>query len=208
MKSYTLILLVFTLQCYSQTQVKEKEKENIKFGINADIGFGNGTLSHSNYGEVSGNTISVIDKFSCHLSEKINLSTGFGIVAFKGNVMSNGMHANLSNEYLQIPLYISFKSPKFEGFSENIRYVLGLGLYGNYLYASNLSYVNSNVKDENIGWNFGVNASVGMNFKIRPKSSISLLLDGSKDITNIEKNGVTQRLNYIIGGKVNISYLF
>lgn len=194
--------------CLVSASLKSQNSDSSKFGFIGEFGFGNAQLSHSNYGKINGNSIMFSDKFLYKISDRFNLSTGIGFVIYNGNVVVNGNSNNLNNKYFQIPLNTTFSSPFYKGISENIRYVIGIGGYANYLFESNLSSALSEIKEDGIGWNFGINANVGLRFKIRPKASLSLLYELNSDLSDIEKNNIRQRINNSMGLKCNVAWYF
>lgn len=202
MKKIIILLSIVNLNLYSQSS------DSSKFGFGAEFGFCNAQLYNSNFGKVNGNVLNIANKFIFRVNDRLNLSTGVAFVYFNGNVLSNNITQNLNNQYFQIPMNATFTAPFFKGITENIRYVLGIGGYGNYLFESTLSSSTTNVTDKELGWNFGLNANVGLRFKIRPKADLNFLYDINADLSELEKNGVKQKMTYIAGLKLNLTYKF
>jgi long-subunit fatty acid transport protein len=199
---YLLIILVFT------SKINAQFIDSSKFGINAAFGVGTAQLYHSNFGNVSGNSNSLTTSIAYRFNEKISLSSGIGFQYFSGNVVQNNEHANISNDYLQIPLNFTIKSPIFDGIDKNIRFILGFGAYANYLIESKITTKSNEIKSENLGWNLGINGNCGMNFRVKKKTYVSLLIDFNKEFGNIVSNNIKQKMNYTTGLKVNVNHNF
>lgn len=199
------LILLFCLWSFS---VFSQSKDSSKIGINVSTGFGNSQLEHSSFGRLNGNYFVLTNNLIYNINEKLTISTGYELVSFNANFYHTNLNTNLNNRYLQIPLNISLKNRLSDGYSDRIRLIMGLGLKANYLSESIISTVNSESKEEYLGWNFGFNANFGLNLKIKNNANLGLLFDYNKDFNDITYNGVSQKTNYSTGFKLNLSTYF
>ncbi len=202
MKKLLIALLIVSKFSYGQFI------DSSKFGINSEIGFSVAELEHSVYGKVAGNTFQLGILASYRLNERMSLSSGLILQNFSGNIFVNNLNSNLTNQYFQFPLKFSIKSPIFKELNENIRFIGGVGAYANFMSLSSVSNSASEVKSEDIGWNMVFNVNVGMNFRVKKKSYVSLLYDLNTEIGKITKNKISQRMNYSNGFKIAVNHNF
>jgi hypothetical protein len=187
-KAISLAFALLPLICSAQEKQElttQNEKQNLYYVIKAKIGFSQLQLLNSN--TINGNVTQADFLLSSRLSDKFRLEYGFGASEFNGNTIYNNQLASVKNEYYRIPINLMYN----KAFNEKTSLIYGLGIYGNYLYKSNIT---GYLEEKNVGFNLGVSVQIGANFNLNEKLDLRIMYECQSDLTKIEKqNSIKQK---------------
>ncbi|WP_438988813.1 hypothetical protein [Polaribacter sp.] len=125
------------------------------------------------------------------LNKNFSLISGLEVMRVKGNYTSViGQHQYLLNEYLNIPISISYSKKS----SEKISLFGGFGFYSSFLLKSkNEDFFNESVSvSKNLGATFGIQSNLGLKFIINKSSYVNLAFKAKTDVYDSFKNNVQE----------------
>lgn len=167
MKKIILILCFFG----SFASMSQVEKS---FFISVSGKLGNAKFSDSEFKKLTGFVNSNEVLFGYVMSNKLSLQTGIGLVNFSNSsVISVGNFTNLDIKFLEIPLLLN--TSLWRDNSNFMQVVLGVGVFGSYLWKKRLNDFDSAIKDK---WIFGSLLNFGFDVKVNKNISVGVFVEG------------------------------
>ncbi len=183
MKKTVFLALTILFATYTFAQEEKEEKKSNKFSIIIKPKIGFGELKMDDYGSFNGFYSAFEFLVASKLSEKYHLEYGFGLSEYKANTNAQPNIGAVKNNNVFIPVNLM----RSINLNSNNSIQIGIGLYGNYLYKSEIEGL---IDDKNIDFNVGYNVQVGAEFKIANQTSFRVLLESQNDLTTLKENNV------------------
>lgn len=183
-KAFLIVSILFTTYAFSQEIKEEIKSDNLSIITKGRLGFGE--LKIDDYGSINGNYSAFEILASSKLSDKYSLEYGFGFSEFKANIATQSNVGTVQNENIYLPINIL----RNMNFNSNNIFQIGLGIYGNYLYMSEIEGL---FDEKNIDFTVGINFQVGAKFKIANETSFRVMIESQSDLTNYKVNNVEFR---------------
>lgn len=194
MKNKILLLVCFlaiSFVSFAQEDNRSKFAYGLKFGV------GNSTLENNQIGVLDGNLLALRFNVDYNLQEdsKTKLTTGLELIEFNSSFFNGTNQSRLKNEYLQIPLRLTYRLNLDK--EEKLKFIVGIGGYGNFLLRSRILELADEINTKSGGFNLGYNISTGMDYRITENTSIELMFDLMNETSSINKNGFEQKQSEI-----------
>ncbi|TBX69899.1 hypothetical protein EZL74_05645 [Flavobacterium silvisoli] len=148
------------------------EVHSTAFAIKTKLGFSQ--LEIDDYGIINGNSTQIDFAVLSKINKHLDIDYGLGYNEFNTNYFSDNKSNPIKNKYLRIPVNLIYKSQ----FSNQLIFNTGVGLFGNYLFKSNVSNV-TNQKDHYM--NMGVSVFSGIVIKVDPKVNFGIMIEGQSE---------------------------
>ncbi|MFY7666426.1 hypothetical protein [Flavobacterium sp.] len=194
MKKLVLVGIgLFGMICSSFAQEKESEKSKWSYTLQPRLGF----AKYEQSGLVTLNgTFNAFDVFLTRkIAKNLDLTSGVMFSTFDANYTLAGESARLQNDYVQIPLLLGGKISFDEKSDQNlISMRVSAGPVASFLARQENQTIAGKVKDENLGWNFGILTQLTVDFRVSDRSAVYFGLQGQSDFTRIEDNGSENKI--------------
>lgn len=148
------------------------EVHSTAFAIKTKLGFSQ--LEIDDYGIINGNSTQIDFAVLSKINKHLDIDYGLGYNEFNTNYFSDNKSNPIKNKYFRIPVNLIYKSQ----FSNQLIFNTGVGLFGNYLFKSNVSNV-TNQKDHYM--NMGVSVFSGIVIKVDPKVNFGIMIEGQSE---------------------------
>ena len=210
MKKIFLILcgLALSFSAYSQTDTSKTDdystsmKGKLQIHTSAKLGFGQ--LNSLTYKALNGNVGIGEVLVSYGFSKSAKLMTGIGFMEFNANVFDSGSFQSLKNEYIQIPLKVSFSESLGRKSQNGTRAMLAFGLFGSYHRKSTLEGQNATITDKNLTWAVGGLIDVGVEFHVHRDVNIGI---GIESQFNNPKLGDNHKMR-VMSNMLRFTFIF
>lgn len=179
----TALILLTTIsnaQEKQEVEITNDDAPKLLYVLKAKMGFSQ--LQLFQHADINGNVIQSDFLLSSRLSNKFRLEYGIGASEFNGNSISNNQLVSVKNEYLKIPVTLMYN----EDFNKNVSLIYGIGIYGNYLYKSNIP---GYFVGKDAGFNIGASIQFGANFKINNQLDLRIMFESQNDLSKINLTG-------------------
>ena len=180
--------------------INGQEVEDKIYHLNIMSSIGSGDLTNNQVGVVNGNYLRwgvQLDTrlFKDTFLDNIFLSAGLGHSDFKGNFTVNNQSQRLQNSYIDLPIMVNFKqnlSP-----DNKLVFFISGGISVNYLYQSNLLSLTGDQNVDSKGFNIGGVGRIGFEYLFSNVYYLGIAIHDYRDFNDIEKNGISNRLNNV-----------
>lgn len=182
---FLLGLICMAQMSFSQEDVTSVDNQKGEWLVSNYIGFA--TLTAEDVFKGNANIQGGIIAKEFILNQKSSLITGVELYRATANFTdASGEQLFLRNQYIAIPVLYRMIYNR----SAKISPYLGLGIYGAYLYKSELEneVLNTDDDEKGLGFNFGIQLNLGVKFIISDDFSIALGLHSRSDLIDSYKS--------------------
>lgn len=195
MKNLKKLLLTTSLIIATSINAQDAPK-NKHYGFNGGFKVGMGTLENNQIGNLNGTVYMLEAKVFYSAFDNTKIGIGAGYLQFQSNFYDGNLNNNLTNTYLNIPLTINHRLSlhKANSTNSNLFFVVGAGMYLNYLFNTKISNLTTTLNNSNQGWNSGISAEIGFEYIFTDQVHFGLYAQNMNDLKSVDKNGLKQKL--------------
>lgn len=184
------LILLFMFFIFLNSSSAQTENENNKGEWIVTNQFGIATLEAE---KLFKTTVTVFEGTigrEFYLNKKTSLITGLELLRIRGGFYDGSNQIFLNNNSINIPLNLRF----YLSNSLPLQLYGDIGLYGSYLYQSNMQNIllDTSVDDNGFGYNFGTQLGLGLKYKLVKKLSINLGFKYKTDFASSYPNSKQQ----------------
>ncbi|TXD50604.1 hypothetical protein ES044_04340 [Polaribacter sp. IC066] len=161
----------------------EKEKKS-KFQLigTGNIGFAIVKSNHEPTYNLNSNGGEILLNYK--FSDKNGVAIGFGHTELTGNGFNTVGDFYHQRSFIKIPLLYTMEYQ----IAEKIKYLSNFGLYAQTIVRDEYQFLNNTQNNIYGGWNFGLEASIGIVFEVSEKFSAGINFSGQFDFTKLKTN--------------------
>lgn len=181
---FLISLICITQMSFSQEEIKSDDNQKGEWLVSNYIGFATLTAEDVFKGNANIQGGTIAKEFI--LNSRSSLITGIEIYRATADFTdTSGEQLYLRNQYVAVPVLYRLINR-----SAKISPYLDLGIYGTYLYKSELENeaLNTDDDEKGLGFNFGIQANLGAKFFVSDDFSIFLGLHSRADLIDSYKS--------------------